>query len=61
MLSRYGLEFEGHEHSGIDDVKNLATIARRMWEDGAIFNVNRNLQENEPKKRRSRGKYYKRK
>ena len=65
MLSRYGLDFEGHEHSGIDDVKNLAIIARRMWEDGAIFNVNRNLQKNNlnektKKSRKRKGKYNKR-
>jgi inhibitor of KinA sporulation pathway (predicted exonuclease) len=40
MLSRYGLEFEGRRHSGIDDVKNIAIIAKKMWEDEAIFNVN---------------------
>jgi len=40
MLSAYGLKFEGKEHSGIDDAKNLTRIAKRMWEDGAIFETN---------------------
>ncbi|GBC08078.1 hypothetical protein RclHR1_00790028 [Rhizophagus clarus] len=58
MLSRYGLEFEGRRHSGIDDVKNLAIIAKRMWEDGAIFEVNEDFpkwKENK-KSRKRRGK-----
>ncbi|CAJ0904761.1 7918_t:CDS:2, partial [Entrophospora sp. SA101] len=37
MLTRYELNFEGHEHSGIDDARNLAIIVKKMWEDGAIF------------------------
>ncbi|RIB11827.1 ribonuclease H-like domain-containing protein [Gigaspora rosea] len=44
MLAHYGLKFEGHEHSGIDDAKNLAFIAKRLWEDGAVFRTNRRLQ-----------------
>ncbi|CAG8497710.1 11241_t:CDS:2 [Scutellospora calospora] len=44
MLAHYGLKFEGHEHSGIDDAKNLAIIAKRLWEDGAVFRTNRKLQ-----------------
>ncbi|RGB42842.1 ribonuclease H-like domain-containing protein [Rhizophagus diaphanus] len=57
MLTRYGLEFVGHKHSGIDDVKNLAIIAKRMWEDGVIFNVNDDFpkwKENRKSKKRSR-------
>jgi len=57
MLSRYGLEFVGHRHSGIDDVKNIAIIAKRMWEDGAIFDVNKELQKwkkNEKSRKRRR-------
>ncbi|CAI2181388.1 5963_t:CDS:2 [Funneliformis geosporum] len=44
MLEIYGLKFEGREHSGIDDAKNLVRIAKKMWEDGAIFETNRCLQ-----------------
>lgn len=61
MLTRYGLEFEGRKHSGIDDVKNLAIIAKRMWGDGAIFNVNEDFpkwKENR-KSRKRRDKYKK--
>ncbi|CAG8639766.1 34840_t:CDS:2, partial [Racocetra persica] len=43
MLAHYSLKFEGHEHSGIDDTKNLAIIAKRLWEDGAVFKANRRL------------------
>ncbi|CAG8616794.1 3551_t:CDS:2, partial [Acaulospora morrowiae] len=40
MLARYGLKFEGREHSGIDDAKNLAIIAKKLWEDGAVLETN---------------------
>ncbi len=55
MLSIYGLNFEGHEHSGIDDAKNLARIAKRMWEDGAILEANSELSKFKPRKRKGRG------
>ncbi|CAG8491241.1 10637_t:CDS:2 [Paraglomus occultum] len=40
MLSRYELTFEGRQHSGLDDAKNIAIIAKRMWMDGALFRAN---------------------
>jgi 3'-5' exoribonuclease 1 len=43
MLSRYDLQFQGHLHSGIDDARNIVTIAKRMWQDGAVFSPNRSL------------------
>ncbi|RIA87371.1 ribonuclease H-like domain-containing protein [Glomus cerebriforme] len=59
MLSRYGLEFKGHKHSGIDDVKNLAIIAKKMWEDGAIFDVNDDLSRWNKSRNHRRKKYKK--
>ncbi|CAG8549879.1 265_t:CDS:2 [Funneliformis caledonium] len=58
MLATYGLQFEGHEHSGIDDAKNLVRIAKKMWEDGAIFKTNSYLQtpiHRSRRRRRGRG------
>ncbi|KAG9298512.1 hypothetical protein G9A89_016509 [Geosiphon pyriformis] len=43
MLARYGLQFEGRPHSGIDDTRNIAIIAKRLWGDGALFLPNRTL------------------
>ncbi|CAG8448688.1 2163_t:CDS:2 [Diversispora eburnea] len=57
MLAKYGLKFEGREHSGIDDAKNLSIIAKRMWEDGVIFKTNRNLNW-EIKKKKGNGKKF---
>ena len=34
MLSHYGLAFKGHEHSGIDDSRNIARIAVEMLREG---------------------------
>ncbi|KAG1123756.1 hypothetical protein G6F62_007814 [Rhizopus arrhizus] len=40
MLSHLEMSFEGREHSGLDDARNLAYIAKRMFEDGCIFKSN---------------------
>jgi len=40
MLSRYELTFEGRQHSGLDDARNIAIIAKRMWMDGAMLKAN---------------------
>ncbi|CAG8600952.1 9328_t:CDS:2 [Paraglomus brasilianum] len=37
---RYELTFEGRQHSGLDDARNIAIIAKRMWMDGAILKAN---------------------
>jgi len=34
MLTALLIEHEGHHHSGIDDVLNIAAIARAMVDDG---------------------------
>ncbi|KAK9767310.1 hypothetical protein K7432_003005 [Basidiobolus ranarum] len=40
MLAKLDLTFEGREHSGIDDAKNIAKIAKRMHEEGCILDTN---------------------
>jgi inhibitor of KinA sporulation pathway (predicted exonuclease) len=37
MLQRFGLRFEGHQHSGIDDTRNLARIVTQMIKRGTVF------------------------
>lgn len=34
------MEFQGREHSGLDDARNLAAIGKRMYKDGCIFKTN---------------------
>ena len=41
MLESLGLEFEGREHSGIDDVKNIARVIVQLVKDGCILKYNR--------------------
>ena len=43
MLEIQGMEFEGRLHSGIDDTRNIARIAMKMREDGAILYPNEAL------------------
>jgi inhibitor of KinA sporulation pathway (predicted exonuclease) len=40
MLSFNDLQFKGQEHSGIDDARNLAQIAFKLAEKGALFTLN---------------------
>jgi inhibitor of KinA sporulation pathway (predicted exonuclease) len=40
MLSHLKMKFEGREHSGLDDSKNIARICIRMIQDGCVFDVN---------------------
>lgn len=49
MLTYLGLEFEGREHSGIDDAKNIARIVRHLSLDSKLA-PNSNLQKNKAKK-----------
>ncbi|KAI9279616.1 ribonuclease H-like domain-containing protein [Sporodiniella umbellata] len=44
MLAHLNMEFKGREHSGLDDARNLAYIAKRMSEDGCKFKPNCKLQ-----------------
>ena len=41
MLENLGLTFEGREHSGIDDTKNIARVIVQLIKDGCILKYNR--------------------
>lgn len=43
-LHDLGLTFVGRAHSGIDDARNLATLAYKMVNDGARLVITRDLQ-----------------
>ncbi|KAI9323071.1 ribonuclease H-like domain-containing protein [Dichotomocladium elegans] len=40
MLEALGMSFEGHQHSGLDDARNLWRIGQRMYDDGCVFKTN---------------------
>ncbi|ORX47196.1 hypothetical protein DM01DRAFT_256213, partial [Hesseltinella vesiculosa] len=40
MLSHLDMTFTGRQHSGLDDARNLVTIAQRMKADGCLFKSN---------------------
>ncbi|CAO3648743.1 unnamed protein product [Mucor hiemalis] len=40
MLAHLNMEFQGREHSGLDDARNLAAIGKRMHEEGCVFKTN---------------------
>ena len=41
MLSMLGLSFEGREHCGIDDSKNIARVVCQLIKDGCVLQYNR--------------------
>lgn len=41
MLESLGLVFEGREHSGIDDTKNIVRVLVQLIKDGCILKYNR--------------------
>ncbi|KAI3411733.1 hypothetical protein GPALN_001800 [Globodera pallida] len=43
MLKRLGMQFEGHEHCGMDDTFNIARIVTKMLKDRAELRVNEKL------------------
>jgi len=43
MLGMLGMTFEGREHSGICDSRNIARIATRMMQDGFVMRCNGRL------------------
>ncbi|KAG1659349.1 3'-5' exoribonuclease 1 [Nymphon striatum] len=45
MLDALGLAFEGRQHSGLDDSKNIARIAINILDDGYHLDVNERLHE----------------
>ncbi|KAI8381529.1 ribonuclease H-like domain-containing protein [Radiomyces spectabilis] len=40
MLDALDLKFDGREHSGLDDARNLVFIAQRMRNEGCVFKCN---------------------
>merc|ERR1711915_964383 len=44
MLYHLGLSFDGQPHSGLDDAKNIATVALRLLQDGASLSPNEKLE-----------------
>lgn len=42
-LCHVGLQFEGREHSGIDDARNIARLAFKMVNDGATLSITKDL------------------
>jgi hypothetical protein len=38
MLSALQLEFEGHQHSGIDDCKNISKVVVALMKHGVFMN-----------------------
>ncbi|MFH4978832.1 hypothetical protein AB6A40_005541 [Gnathostoma spinigerum] len=46
MLKDLGMKFEGREHSGIDDAKNIARIVIKMLEDRSELRVNEKIVRN---------------
>ncbi|KAJ3041086.1 3'-5' exoribonuclease 1 [Rhizophlyctis rosea] len=43
MLHGLGMKFEGREHSGLDDARNVARIVIKMMEDGCVMKENTEL------------------
>uniref|UniRef100_A0A915DV13 SAP domain-containing protein n=1 Tax=Ditylenchus dipsaci TaxID=166011 RepID=A0A915DV13_9BILA len=43
MLEELGMTFQGHQHSGLDDSRNIAAIVVRMLEDGSELRANEKL------------------
>ncbi|KAM7345466.1 3'-5' exonuclease Snipper-like isoform 1-T1 [Cochliomyia hominivorax] len=42
-LTHVGLQFEGRQHSGIDDAKNLAALTHKLVNDGATLALTKDL------------------
>lgn len=43
MLAYYGYEFEGNQHCGLDDAKNIARILVRLAKDGCNVHINSHI------------------
>uniref|UniRef100_A0A914US44 SAP domain-containing protein n=1 Tax=Plectus sambesii TaxID=2011161 RepID=A0A914US44_9BILA len=62
MLTALGMKFEGREHSGIDDARNIARIVIYMLQHGCDLRVNerlmrRDVAEKKLEERRNRSNY----
>uniref|UniRef100_A0A8C6T6E4 ERI1 exoribonuclease 2 n=1 Tax=Neogobius melanostomus TaxID=47308 RepID=A0A8C6T6E4_9GOBI len=42
-LQDLGIQFEGREHSGLDDARNTAQLAARMMREGCVLRITRSL------------------
>lgn len=42
-LNHVGMEFEGRQHCGLDDAKNIAKLAYKMVKDGATLSITKDL------------------
>jgi inhibitor of KinA sporulation pathway (predicted exonuclease) len=45
MLEYFGLEFEGKQHCGLDDAKNIARILVKLVENGCPIKINEKIKE----------------
>ena len=45
MLESLGMRFEGREHCGLDDTRNIAKITVQMIRDGCVLKYNRFMPE----------------
>ncbi|KAI9499027.1 ribonuclease H-like domain-containing protein, partial [Zychaea mexicana] len=52
MLETLSMAFEGRQHSGLDDARNLCRIAQKMRIDGCVFKTN--MYWEKPKRRKRR-------
>ena len=43
MLENLGMQFEGQQHSGIDDARNISRIVIHMLDDGFMMKINESL------------------
>ena len=50
MLQSMGMSFEGNQHSGIDDSRNIARILIRLLQDGAAMRQNERIYSNKLKR-----------
>lgn len=41
MLARLGLQFEGRQHCGLDDSRNIVRVTTQMIKDGCVLKYNR--------------------
>ena len=41
MLESVGLHFEGREHCGLDDARNIARVVEQLIKDGCVLKYNR--------------------
>ncbi|KAJ1545014.1 3'-5' exoribonuclease 1 [Nowakowskiella sp. JEL0078] len=54
MLEYLGMTFNGREHSGIDDTRNIARIVICLMREGVLFHENSVISSNKRVKRRGR-------